>query len=52
MRFQIGVDITNRAKEISNWGRDYKSGEKGLQIGASILNRGRNYESVQNSSDK
>ena len=29
-----GKKITNRAKEVSIWGRDYKSGQEGLQIGA------------------
>ena len=32
-RFQIGAEITYRAREISNRDRDYKSGQ-GLQIGA------------------
>ena len=32
-RLQNGAGITNRGKRITNWGRDYKSGQ-GLQIGA------------------
>ena len=32
-RLQNGTGITNRGKRITNWGRDYKSGQ-GLQIGA------------------
>ena len=33
---QNGAGITNRGKKITNWGRDYKSGQ-GLQIGAAQL---------------
>ena len=44
---QIGAGITNRGKGITNWGRDYKSGQEGLQIGAGITNRGKDYKSVQ-----
>ena len=33
-RFQIRAGISNRGKEISNLGRDYKSGQGGFQNGA------------------
>ena len=36
--FQIGAGISNRGKEISNLGRDYKSGQA-FQIRAGITNR-------------
>ena len=35
-RLQIGAGLSNRAKEVSNRSRDYKSGQ-GLQIGAEHL---------------
>ena len=31
--------ISNRGKEISNRGRDFKSGQERFQIGAGITNR-------------
>ena len=34
-----GEKITNRSKEISNCGRDYKSGQEGFQIGTRFTNR-------------
>ena len=36
---QIGAGITTWGKGIANWGRNYKSGQEGLQIGAEITNR-------------
>ena len=38
-RLQIGARISNRGKEVSNWDRDYKSGQEGFQISAGITNR-------------
>ena len=43
-KFTIGAGISSRDKEISNRGRDYKSGQEGFQIGGGITNRGRNYK--------
>ena len=37
-RLQIGEGILNWGKQISNWGRDCKSGQ-GFQIGTEITNR-------------
>ena len=47
-RLQTGGGISNRGKEISNLGRDYKSGQERLQTGAGISNHGRNYKSMWN----
>ena len=58
---QIGtaLGISNRLKEITNWGRDFKSGQRDfksgqrLQIGArGISNWGRDYKSVQHTAYK
>ena len=37
-RLQIHAGTSNRGKEISNRGRDYKSGQGGFQIGTGITN--------------
>ena len=46
---QIVAGISNRGKEISNWGRDYKSGQERFQIGAGITNRCRTSAPRRNS---
>ena len=45
---QIGAasGISNRSKKISDWGRDYKSGQGRLPTWAGISNRGRDYKPV------
>ena len=39
LQIRAAFGITNWGKKITNQGRDYKSGEKKLQIGAGITNR-------------
>ena len=39
LKIRAALGISNQGKEISNWGRDYKSGQEGFQIGAGIINR-------------
>ena len=48
-RLQIGaaLGISNRCKENSDRGTDYKLGQEGFQIGAGVTNRGRDYKLVQ-----
>ena len=45
---QIGAGISNRGKEISNRGIDYKSGQEGFQIETGITNRCRKVKDPDN----
>ena len=44
---QIGAAISNRGKEISDWGRYHKSGQGGFQIEAGITYRCRTVQALQ-----
>ena len=44
--FKSGNKIINWGKEISNRGRDYKSGQDGFQMGTGITNRCRTLSSM------
>ena len=41
LKIEAALEISNRAKEISNQGIDYKSGQEGFPIRAGIINRWR-----------